>query len=260
MITITSLRHAYPEHAGFRLERKYGHKNYTFLHFFNSVDLLVNDTVIHTEPHACLIYPIAQPQYFTSSIPLTHDWIHFYGDDTFPEHMRNLGIEPNVLYYPNQPEFITKLTREMEMEFFSNRAKCKELLSLKMDELFIRLYRAVSGETYSTLSQDVISRLKDLRGEIFLSLDHGWTVAEMAKKMTLSESRFFYAYKSLFGISPIEDLISTRINTAKNYLSLGNETISAISEKLGYNNLTHFIRQFKSATGVTPSTYRNNHT
>jgi len=36
---ITRLRHAYPEKAGFLIDRKEGYPEYTFLHFYNSVEL-----------------------------------------------------------------------------------------------------------------------------------------------------------------------------------------------------------------------------
>ena len=36
---ISSLRHAWPEKAGFTIVRKNGHPLYTFLHFYGSVEL-----------------------------------------------------------------------------------------------------------------------------------------------------------------------------------------------------------------------------
>ena len=52
------------------------------------------------------------------------------------------------------------------------------------------------------------------------------------------------------------DLIIARINSAKNMLILHDERIEDIAMSLGYYNVTHFIRQFKSIVGCTPSNYR----
>ena len=41
-IKITRARHAWPEKAGFTIDRPRGLPEYTFLHFFESVQILVN--------------------------------------------------------------------------------------------------------------------------------------------------------------------------------------------------------------------------
>ena len=77
--------------------------------------------------------------------------------------------------------------------------------------------------------------------------------------MSLSPSRFRVVYKSLFGVSPIRDLIEARIDRAKDLL-LEEETdsLSRIAEKLGYKNQYDFSRQFKQITGLSPSGFRKN--
>ena len=52
--------------------------------------------------------------------------------------------------------------------------------------------------------------------------------------------------------------IRARIDAAKNALAFTDQPVARIAENLGYNNLTHFIRQFKALTGVSPSVYRKN--
>ena len=54
----------------------------------------------------------------------------------------------------------------------------------------------------------------------------------------------------------LDDLITARINTACNLLTSTNTPISQIAEQLGYANFTHFIRQFKAHTGLSPSAFR----
>lgn len=62
MIEIVSLRHEWPEKAGFFIDRPVGYPKYTFLHFNNSVEILVDGAMVTTEPHACIIYNIGTPQ------------------------------------------------------------------------------------------------------------------------------------------------------------------------------------------------------
>lgn len=256
MIDVTSVRHTWPEKSGFGINRLYGHVDYTFLHFYNSVELVINDQKIQTSPHAVILYSPQTPQYFISKDPLIHDWFHFAGD---------LGInfdrfKTDTVLYPNRFEFITKTTAEIENEFFNNRKNRNNLIESLVKELFIRIDRSLFAEDsdQNKVSSDIEELFRSFRRELFSSLNKKWTVSDMAKTLNFSESRFFALYKTIFGISPTADLINARINSAKNILIFQNKKIEDIATSLGYDNVTHFIRQFKTFVGETPNMYRKN--
>ena len=251
---ITNLRHAYPESAGFFIDRRNGHEDYTFLHFFAPMTVLTRDGYINAPSGACIIYAPGEPQYFRADVPLVHDWIHFRGDDAMQK-LDVFGIKTNVLYYPGHTEFITNLTRNLEREFFSHKTGRERMLEIKFDELLIRFVREVSGET-NHVDPETKAKFSELRHTVFSSLDKPWTIAEMAKEASLSESRFFTVYRSVFGVSPLSDLIAARMNAAKYMLSSAGTPVSEIARSLGYANVTHFIRQFKASEGFSPSAYR----
>lgn len=253
MFNTTYLRHAYSEPAGFTITRNNGHNDHTFLHFFGSVKLLVNGEIITTAPHACILYPSGEPQYFLSPERLTHDWIHFKGDLT---QLSSLGFSPNKIYYASRPELITKLTQEIELETRFSFSCKSEMIDLKLKELFIYLSRESNGESLPQLNDDTKELMRNLRGDIFTNPCDYKTVSDMAKKVCLSESRFYFLYKSLFGVSPIKDLIEVKINSAQNALLSTDYSVTKIAESLGYNGVAHFIRQFKKETGISPSAYR----
>ncbi len=254
MATITQLRHAYPENAGFTIDRQNGHPQFTFLHFITPVDILIDGGIVHAPPHACILYAPNERQYFHSKKNLLHDWIHFIAEPNYPA---KFSLQTNRLYYPDQTDFITQLTREAENEFYSSFSCREEMLALKLDELFFKLRRAVNRENQPPVDQDAAERFRALRGEIFSSLAKAWTVEKMAKRVQLSQSRFYALYKALYGVSPVDDLIRARLDSAKNALAFGTDTVSQIAESLGYNNVSHFIRQFTSREGISPAAYRS---
>ena len=71
----------------------------------------------------------------------------------------------------------------------------------------------------------------------------------------LNKARFFELYKKLFGISPIQDIISLRVRIAKTLLGTHRYTVAEVAEMTGYQNVFHFIRQFKKHTNITPKQY-----
>ena len=254
MFKTESIRHAWPEKAGFAINRPKGHWQYTFLHFFNSVEILAEGKLTKAPPHACILYRPGTPQYFISRQPLTHDWIHFSGDISGVPGLSE--FQPDRLYLPPSPDFITGIVRECEAEFFGTRPCRDELLEIKTKELFIRLSRSVSGEDAPAVGFGTEERLRKLRGEVFSSLRHRWTVEEMAREVSLSQSRFFSVYRSIYGTSPVGDLINAKIDRAKSELAMTDSTLAVISESLGYGSTAHFIRQFRAVTGMSPGAYR----
>jgi AraC-like DNA-binding protein len=60
------------------------------------------------------------------------------------------------------------------------------------------------------------------------------------------------------GLSPAVFLRSYRLARAMNIIRGETaENLSDISSAVGYKHLSHFSREFKAFTGVTPSEYKN---
>ncbi len=253
-VNITLLRHAYPEANGLTIDRPNGHGDYTFLHFFQSVDILIGGKKVKTNPGAIIIYDKTTPQYFHIKEPLVHNWIHMTGN--LPEMLNKYDLSLDTLYYSENSAFITELVYELEAELYGKRSGREELIQLKLEELIIKLSRSVHGQSIPILNDDSKKKFQLLRSEMLSKLSHHFKTSEMASKVGFSESRFYRIYQSLYGISPTEDLINARIEKAKNMLFYEKLSVSETAEALGYENITHFIRQFKSKTKFSPTEYR----
>ncbi len=257
MIKIIDIRHSFPEHAGFFIDRKNGYNDgYTFLHFHNRVEIMQDGRKITAQPHAVIIFEPKSPQYFKSYEPLIHDWMHF--DGNISELVKTENLPLNKICYPANFSFITETMAEIECEFFANERNRDELLQLKLEELLIKIDRSLEQREYQSDTLDMLEKFRFLRGKIFMSLDEKWSIERMSEQLHLSESRFYVLYKKFFGISPLSDIINAKINSAKNILLFRKKSVEEIAAMLGYQNTTHFIRQFKEYTGTTPAKYRKN--
>lgn len=255
-ITVTRVRHSWPEAAGFTINRPKGIDSYTFLYFHNSVELLVRGKILVTQPGSCIIFHPDTPQWFCSREALKHDWMHMTGP--VEEALTQTGLQADTLYIPKNGYFITDLVRKIEQEHFSKPAGYQLMQELKVQELFLKLTRSCCQQSQQNrLKPAMTKQLQSVRSTVFSRLSEDWSVGKMAKLCYLSPSRFHTIYKSCFGISPTEDLIQARMENAKNRLSGGQDTVREIAEGLGYRNVTHFCRQFKGITGKTPMEYRS---
>ena len=75
----------------------------------------------------------------------------------------------------------------------------------------------------------------------------------------ISETHLKRVFNRLFGMPPIEYVILTRINEARDLLENTDRTVSDIAQEIGFYDHSHFIRHFKRIRGCTPNQYRKQH-
>lgn len=81
---------------------------------------------------------------------------------------------------------------------------------------------------------------------------------KMAAHLDISPDYLSRQFKKIMGLSPAVFLRSYRLARAMNIIRCDSaENLSDISAAVGYKHLSHFSREFKSFTGVTPSEYKN---
>ncbi len=252
------LRHAWPEPSGFSIRHKPDREDYIFIHFYNSVELTVNGKASVTAPHACVVFDRSADVYFRSPTPLLHDWLHFSGDDT-ADFLKSTGICVNTVYYPKSPSAITEVMRELEAEYYGAGKFSDIVCEGKLRELFVKLARGVDREEIPVIfGSEVLKRFALLRRDIRSNPKEDWPAKRMAEYVHLSESRFFSVYKEIYGITPKDEVIRARVECAKTLLCDDKNSLEKVAEMAGYKSVFHFLRQFKSRTGMTPGEWRKN--
>ncbi len=89
----------------------------------------------------------------------------------------------------------------------------------------------------------------DDRGEMSL--------AEFAQSVNLSVWRLSHIFKSDVGMPPIRYLRLLRMERAKNLLESSFLSVKEIAYRVGLNDESHFVRDFKSTYGFSPALYRS---
>jgi len=84
-------------------------------------------------------------------------------------------------------------------------------------------------------------------------------VAEVTHLVGLSRSRFCHLFKSEVGMPLIQYLKKARMEKARKILQTSSAPVKAVAAEVGYNDPTHFEREFKKAYGSTPLQYRAAH-
>lgn len=252
-VSVTRVRHRWAERAGFTLNRPMGAEEYILLHFLTNVSLSFAGETHFAEKGAFIVFSPGTPHFFTAHEMLLHDWLHISGD--MRSFMNTFGLMPDVLYKADADAGVSDSIAFLENEFFAQRPYFETLAAAKLTEMLIRISHGVNRTQLQTRVRDeTCERLREIRTRILTSPWHSWSINELSEKVNLSPSRLHAVYKAVFGISPRHDLILIRTEKAKMLLKNG-ASVTSVSEQLGYGSVYHFIRQFKSITGVTPKQY-----
>ena len=78
-------------------------------------------------------------------------------------------------------------------------------------------------------------------------------IEEIARLVKLSHSRLCYLFKAEVGLAPSQYLKKVRMKKALELIRTSFLDIKEVAAKVGYNDSTHFMREFKKAYGSTPS-------
>lgn len=256
---IYDIRHDFPKSAGYVLDRPSGRNYYILAHYYSPVALTLGDRSFQVQAGGCVLVAPNTPQKLHCKEPLVHNWIHFDWD-TESLHAYDLPInEP--FYIPNHA-MLSNMVRQIEIEFFSQNNHREMMMFCQMHRLFIWLDRSLHASAPEiSVSKTLRPAMIKLRRQIILHPEQEWSIGSMAKRVSLSTSRFHAVYKALFGTTPTQDQISARVENAKTLLQTRPElSIREAAAQLGYNDQYHFIRQFRTVTGLTPGVYRKQHT
>jgi len=101
--------------------------------------------------------------------------------------------------------------------------------------------------------------LQDLAGAVRLIHEHfdrPLRVERLASMARMSPYQFTRRIRLLFGLTPAQLIIKTRVDAARRMLRESDAPISRIAGACGYCDQSALTRQFKAAVGLTPAQYR----
>jgi AraC family transcriptional regulator, transcriptional activator FtrA len=99
----------------------------------------------------------------------------------------------------------------------------------------------------------VLSRLLPWVAE---NLDQPFTVTDLARQANMSTRSLTRRFNALTGITPLQWLLTQRINRAQELLETTNDSVEHIADQTGMGTAATLRRHFNRTVGVSPNTYR----
>jgi len=152
-------------------------------------------------------------------------------------------LEPNLL------DAVLRLIRLLE-----SPNDTRVLLPLIMREIMYRLLTGEQGVRLRRLAllggstPDIVKALQRIRQDF----DKPLRIEALAHDLGMSVSGFHHHFKAVTGMSPLQYQKQLRFQEARRLMLVENLDATSAAYRVGYNDASHFIREYKGIFGVPP--------
>ena len=145
------------------------------------------------------------------------------------------------------------ILREMELK----NTGYEDICQAYMEILIIRLMRNTSLSVQTELQATSTNRqCAAVRRYIDLHFKEPLTLDLLSEEAHINKYYLSHAFKREYGVSPINYLISRRIDESKYLLAETDLSMTQISQLLGFSSLSYFSQVFRKTQGVSPLEFR----
>lgn len=259
MIGLLSCGYHYVHPKGITIDRPSGAGNYAFVFFKSNSEVIVDGKLLAAEKNSYILFgPATRHLYRDVEKPFVNDWFHMEGSE-IQGFLERLNFPMNTPVKAVDPLLITRCVMELQSINRLGGPLQNEIIDSEIRNLFMKLSNLLVRPANNNKASRYFRQFSELRNELYSSPQTHLSVEMIASRMKMSKSYFQHTYKELFGCSVIHDIINSRLEYAKYLLENSTLSVATISGMCGYDNETHFMRQFKKFIGVTPSHYKSGH-
>ena len=203
--------------------------------------VIINPNVLHTED-SLNAQPLEYIVLGIDGIELANDE-NSNGQFSILDHMESVEISG----------WLRNILREMEQKNTGYEDVCQAYMEI----LIIRLMRST---TLSVPSEPQISsgnrQCAAVRRYIDLHFKEPLTLEQLAEESHMNKYYLSHSFKREYGTSPINYMISRRIEESKYLLAETDLSMTQIAQLLGFSSLSYFSQVFRRTQSVSPLEYR----
>ena len=255
-MTINNIGYNHKHDSDFFVLRPNGSGDNLLLLLKTPAVFVFDGEVLNTVKNSFILFREGTPQdYRSDGGEFANDWFHFSFDEKEKGLFEELEIPFDKVINIGDLSGLSLLVKNMSYENYSSNLYKTDSIELYLKLFFIKLSEKLHTAEETRIS-NCYEKMSILRSQIYNMPQYGWNIYDLAHRLTMSRSHFEHTYKKIFGVSPMNEVINSRIEHAKFLLTTTDVPINQVAEMCGYKSDIHFMRQFKSRIGVTPSAYR----
>ncbi len=200
--------------------------------------IILNPTIVHTE--------ISNPSKPMEYIVLGVEGIKFQAKDLEYILLNGSAHKSDLHFYFNT------LAHEMKCDRPYRDFVCQNLLNIIFTIILRNDAFQISLATGPHLTRECLKAKKYIDEHFRENI----TIETLSSLVHLNKHYFVHNFTKQVGTSPINYLISRRIDESKYLLENTNYSLSSISQILGFSSPSYFSQVFKRTTNISPQEYR----
>ena len=182
-------------------------------------------------------------------------WVHFTGSNV-KNILRRYDIPLDTpVFYSGTSVIYAYLFKEMINELQTCRTGYEELLTMYLQQILILVQR-IRLERRPSVNTHIQEEMEYARRYFNEHYSEQINIEEYAESRNMSVSWFQRNFKQIVNCSPMQYLLTIRMNNAASLLESTDYSMAEISAIVGYDNPLYFSRLFKKQNRVSPSEYR----
>ena len=211
---------------------------------------------IVTAGHMVLFQPRQEQHYEYFGTDKTEVyWVHFTGSNV-KNILRRYDIPLDTpVFHSGASAIYAYLFKEMINELQTCRTGYEELLAMYLRQILILVQRT-RQEHRTSINTHIQEEMEYARRYFNEHYNEQISIEDYAQSRNMSVSWFQRSFKQIVNYSPMQYILTIRMNNAASLLESTDYSMAEISAIVGYDNPLYFSRLFKKQKGVSPSEYR----
>jgi AraC-like DNA-binding protein len=149
------------------------------------------------------------------------------------------------------------MIKTLQMGGTANIVRCYGLMLLFLSQLLDQT-SVFDDHSIAPAIESMPERyLREAIGYMKKNLHNNFSVSDVAERIGLSRSYFSKIFTERCGKTPVEFILSYRLNNAWHLLQYTNLSTEQIAQSVGFNDPAYFTRQFTRRYGRSPRSLRN---
>lgn len=183
------------------------------------------------------------------------EWKHFIESGVYPvEAVKSWVLKMTMelqLKYTVMQNFVTSFNTEMLQRKIASIETLDHLL-----EWLQAFLEKKSVEIQSLREQTVRREIAEAQRYVQIHTGEKIAMEEMAHRLNLNPSHFSRIFKQETGETFVEFVTRTKMERAQELLNQSDLNVAEISEQLGYEHTSYFIKLFRNYAGMSPNEFR----
>ena len=178
-------------------------------------------------------------------------FIHKIIDSVIKSEETGENVAPSLIRLPGT-SLLNGLMDSLKAYFQGETKLDKEIIQLKTLEALISISRSNPevAHSFSEFSQAERADLMQFMNHNFM---YNFSLGRMASMSGRSLSTFHRDFKSIYNQSPHKWIMQQRLQLARKMMVQSGKKASEVYLEVGFEDLAHFSKRFKSQYGVNPS-------